>query len=174
MTDDQIKQMANRFLMWKLPEHFQPDAGIKFEPSYSEEPMRSRHWPIGTNLFGADQAEEMVRHMLEGIEETRTTASHADELAKRDALLWEARDELARYAGIDGNLTSREVVMGILDRIAALIAKPDPLLEAAQAVAVAQAKAMGVELKGYAIEQEWADNMRAELRKRGIELGTKP
>lgn len=61
--------MANRFLMWKLPEHFSPDAGVSFKPSYPDEPMRSRHWPVGTNLLCATQAEEMVRHMLEGLPE---------------------------------------------------------------------------------------------------------
>lgn len=31
MTEDQIKHMVNRFLQWKLPEHFRPDAGISFK-----------------------------------------------------------------------------------------------------------------------------------------------
>jgi hypothetical protein len=29
MTDEQIKHMVNRFLGWRLPENFQPDAGIR-------------------------------------------------------------------------------------------------------------------------------------------------
>lgn len=74
MTDEQIKRMVNRFLGWKLPEDFHPDAGIKFEPEYNVEynaarglpPSRSE--PIGTNLFTAIQAEQMVRYMLEGID----------------------------------------------------------------------------------------------------------
>jgi hypothetical protein len=32
MTDEQIKQMAERFLGWKLPESWHPDGGIKFQP----------------------------------------------------------------------------------------------------------------------------------------------
>lgn len=67
MTEDQIKHMANRFLGWKLPADFSPDAGIAFKPSYSEEPMRSQCWPVGTNVFNAIQAEAMVRHMIEGL-----------------------------------------------------------------------------------------------------------
>jgi len=67
MTEDQIKHMAQRFLMWKLPEHFAPDNGISFKPPFPEEPMRSRHWPVGTNLLDANQAEAMVRHMIEGL-----------------------------------------------------------------------------------------------------------
>jgi len=65
ITDDQIKHMANRFLAWKLPETFSPDNGISFKPPFPDEPMRSRHWPIGTNLLIATEAEAMVRHMIE-------------------------------------------------------------------------------------------------------------
>lgn len=71
MTDEQIKYMASRFLMWRLPETFHPDNGISFTPPFSEEPMRSRHWPVGTNLIGADDAEAMVRHMAEGMPEPK-------------------------------------------------------------------------------------------------------
>lgn len=67
MTDEQIKHMVQRFLAWKLPDAFRPDNGISFTPPFPEEPMRSRHWPSGTNLFDATQAETMVRHMIEGM-----------------------------------------------------------------------------------------------------------
>ncbi len=70
MTEEQIKQMAERFLAWKLPEDFNPDGGIKFEPYFNVEwnakqglPPQ-RHEPTGTNLFNYTQAVEMVRHML--------------------------------------------------------------------------------------------------------------
>lgn len=62
----QIKQMAQRFLGWKLPPDFNPDAGISFRPEFNEHtahPMR--HEPIGTNLFSATQAEVMVRYMAD-------------------------------------------------------------------------------------------------------------
>jgi len=32
MTDEQIKHMAERFLCWKLPEDFHPDAGLDCTP----------------------------------------------------------------------------------------------------------------------------------------------
>ena len=68
-TDDAwIKYMVDRFLSWKLPEHFNPDGGISFKRTYNEhlsEP--SKHEPIGTNLFSAEQAEAMVRHMIKGM-----------------------------------------------------------------------------------------------------------
>lgn len=67
MTDEQIKQMVERFLQWRLPENFNPDNGISFKSPFSDEPMRSRHWPVGTNLLDYSQAEAMVRHMIEGM-----------------------------------------------------------------------------------------------------------
>jgi len=58
MTDEQIKQMVNRFLSWKLPEDFIPDGGIKYE-----KPNDPRFQPTGTNLLTATQAEEMIRYI---------------------------------------------------------------------------------------------------------------
>ena len=76
MTDDQIKHMTNRFLMWKLPENFNPDGGISFKPTFNDSPEAMKmlgitepmkHNPSGTNLLGYTEAEAMVRHMLEGL-----------------------------------------------------------------------------------------------------------
>lgn len=69
MTDEQIKRMVSRFLAWKLPDEFRPDAGISFKPTFNEHtahPMR--HEPCGTNLLDARQAEAMVRFITDGIE----------------------------------------------------------------------------------------------------------
>jgi len=68
MTDEQIKHMVDRFLSWKLPESFNPDAGISFKKTFNEHtahPMK--HEPSGTNLFDATQADAMVRHMIDGL-----------------------------------------------------------------------------------------------------------
>jgi hypothetical protein len=68
MTEDQIKHMANRFLGWKLPSNFSPDAGISFKAEFNEStayPMK--HEPSGTNLFDATQADAMVRYMIDGM-----------------------------------------------------------------------------------------------------------
>jgi hypothetical protein len=68
MTEEQIKHMVDRFLGWRLPDNFQPDAGISFKALYNEHsayPMK--HQPVGTNLFDAGQAAAMVRHMIEGL-----------------------------------------------------------------------------------------------------------
>ena len=72
-TEGQIKYMVNRFLQWKLPKDFHPDAGIGFNPFFNVEYMASqgkppmRHEPVGTNLFDATQADAMVRFMIEGL-----------------------------------------------------------------------------------------------------------
>ncbi|QIG76671.1 hypothetical protein EVC28_047 [Rhizobium phage RHph_I1_23] len=69
MTKDQIKHMVDRFLGWKLPENFRPDAGISFKAEYNENtPFPMKHEPSGTNLLDAVQAEAMVRHMVDGLQ----------------------------------------------------------------------------------------------------------
>ena len=68
VSGDMVKHMVSRFLNWKLPENFAPDAGICFEPTFNKgTPYEMKHTPTGTNLFNATQAEAMVRYMLEGI-----------------------------------------------------------------------------------------------------------
>ena len=62
-TDDLVDKMVDRFLCWKLPGDFEPDAGIVFRPVF-EYDRDDYRWPIGTNLLNAGQAKEMVRHIL--------------------------------------------------------------------------------------------------------------
>lgn len=70
ITKEQIDKMVDRFLGWRLPDDFCPDAGITFEPEYNTEYMAvrgklpCRHEPTGTNLLTADQARSMVLHMI--------------------------------------------------------------------------------------------------------------
>jgi hypothetical protein len=69
MTEQQIQTMVNRFLCWKLPADFAPDAGITFKPlANADSPveLQYKHEPIGTNLFTADQAKAMFEHVLQG------------------------------------------------------------------------------------------------------------
>lgn len=68
MTEDQIKYMVDRFLGWKLPEAFNPDNGISFEPIAGKDgPYPFQREPSGTNLFDATQADAMVRAMINGM-----------------------------------------------------------------------------------------------------------
>lgn len=60
MTD--IKKVVDRFLCWPLPRDFSPDCYISFDRANATNPHM---WPIGTNLFTADQAREMFEHCLQ-------------------------------------------------------------------------------------------------------------
>lgn len=51
-----IKKATSRFLGWKLPDTFNPDGGISYD---------HRGDVIGTHLFTAQEAELMVRYILE-------------------------------------------------------------------------------------------------------------
>lgn len=66
ISDAQIKGMVDRFLGWRLPKPWSPDNGISYQrPNYAHAPA-DHDWPTGTNLFSAEQATAMVRHMIEG------------------------------------------------------------------------------------------------------------
>jgi len=71
ITDEQLKNMVDAFLGWRLPLDFNPDAGISFEPEFNVEYMAKqgkppmRHTPTGTNLFDADQARAMIKYIVE-------------------------------------------------------------------------------------------------------------
>jgi hypothetical protein len=59
-----IKQAVDKFLAWKLPRGFAPDAGITFNLMSNEGFDLPQCWPIGTNLFTANQASAMLEHCL--------------------------------------------------------------------------------------------------------------
>jgi hypothetical protein len=59
-----INTLVNRFLGWKLPATFGPDAGISFKPYHPNQTPDSGLWPIGTNLLTASEAREMLEHVL--------------------------------------------------------------------------------------------------------------
>jgi hypothetical protein len=58
-----VDAVVDRFLCWKLPEDFNPDGGVSFSPSKRLTPD-DLSWPVGTNLFTADQAKQMFLHCL--------------------------------------------------------------------------------------------------------------
>jgi hypothetical protein len=61
IEDDRRRRMANRFLMWRLPETFGPDCFVRFD---REKAKANQSWPVGTNLLTADEARAMIDHML--------------------------------------------------------------------------------------------------------------
>lgn len=84
MTDEQIEHMVQRFLQWRLPDPWHPDNGVSFKPPFPDEPMKSRHWPIGTNLFDHTQATEMVKRMIEGLPAARRLRQPATDAGPSD------------------------------------------------------------------------------------------
>ena len=73
--DNLIDRMVDKFLSMPMPRNFSPDGGgIKFDRTYSlgmgsailERKFQGPHWPIGTNLFDAEQARELFSILLEG------------------------------------------------------------------------------------------------------------
>ena len=59
--EDRINQAVDRFLGWKLPADFSPDAGVSFKPNGEHGTVM---WPIGTNILSADQARQMFECCL--------------------------------------------------------------------------------------------------------------
>lgn len=83
LSEAQIKYMVDRFLCWRLPENFRPDAGISFKAAFNENtPHPMKHEPSGTNLFDAMQADAMVRNMIEGMEDAADGAAAEAALAE--------------------------------------------------------------------------------------------
>lgn len=69
LSDAQIKTMVERFLGWKLPENFNPDGGISFEPLGNKETIHEfKREPSGTNLLDYEQAKAMVIYMTDGMD----------------------------------------------------------------------------------------------------------
>jgi hypothetical protein len=58
ISENQIRDMTERFLRWKLPSDFNPDNGISAKrPNYAP----TVAWePVGTNLLTYAQAYEMI------------------------------------------------------------------------------------------------------------------
>lgn len=66
VDEDGFEKMINRFLTWKLPKDFSPDCGIQFTPPAKDAP--DHFGPVGTNLFTAEQAKQMLFYALYGKE----------------------------------------------------------------------------------------------------------
>lgn len=69
-----IEHMVNRFLAWKLPADFSPDAGIGFKPYHPQQTPDNPMWPTGTNLLTAEQARAMFEYVLEGAKQPQAEA----------------------------------------------------------------------------------------------------
>jgi len=61
MNHDQLNAAVDRFLQWKLPEDFFPDCHVSIDRARAQYPG---NWPVGTNLFTAEQARAMLQYVL--------------------------------------------------------------------------------------------------------------
>lgn len=96
-----IKQMVSRFLGWKLPDDFSPDAGISF--AKLKNPKIDMQ-PVGTNLFTATQAEAMIRYLTDGLIAQHTKSAVAAaldaELEFMEGKFKADEDEMLRIAKV--------------------------------------------------------------------------
>ena len=106
-----VEEMVNRFLGWSLPEDFNPDCGIRFEPVNPFDGHRFK--PIGTNLFSATQAKAMVEYML-------STQPRAEVEASEGMTLAELRQELRVPDGMTYLMQLHPWVAEYIDRLEAL------------------------------------------------------
>jgi len=105
ILEEVLKIAVDRFLGWKLPKDFQPDGGISFKSGVCE--------TIGTHLFTAQQANEMLKYVLEEALTTKITQALAEERSKA----WEG--EAVKQAYIQGKSQAiaeerERVVKGLL------------------------------------------------------------
>lgn len=63
-----LDSMVDRFLCWPLPRTFGPDCGISFDGRQDDEWNKNKTWPVGTNLFTADEARAMFEHCAGDLE----------------------------------------------------------------------------------------------------------
>ena len=111
MSDEQIKYMRDRFLGWTLPYDLNPDGGISYKRS--ESAIKYNHpGPAGTNFLNAEQAEAMVRYMIDGMHVAAPQLTRQQALAavnRYNAAIWhpeqsnykEAADALLRELGVE-------------------------------------------------------------------------
>jgi hypothetical protein len=62
-----IDEMVDRFLSWRLPNRFSPDNYISFDRERAErmrDDTNGLSWPMGTNLLTADEAKQMLKHVI--------------------------------------------------------------------------------------------------------------
>jgi len=81
-----VGAMVDRFLSWPLPKDFAPDCWISFRHTPDARGYAPT-WPIGTNLFTADQAKAMFEYVLAGkaLEAARAQEPDAARAAEGDA-----------------------------------------------------------------------------------------
>ncbi len=78
-----LDEAVSKFLCWRLPRDFHPDGGISL--TYPPESADGHWWPTGTNLFTAEQARNMLEHVV------------GERIAEQDATIAALREQLAGW-----------------------------------------------------------------------------
>lgn len=91
---DELQELVNRFLAWKLPTDFYPDCHIHFDREKAEK-WGPQLWPSGTNLLNADQARAMLEHVTEPLR-TQFADTERDNANLRTVMI-AAAEELATH-----------------------------------------------------------------------------
>ncbi len=60
MVKTVLQRLVDRFLGWKIPGTFGPDCYVSFDKDTA---LKNNSWPIGTNLFTAEEAKEMIQYL---------------------------------------------------------------------------------------------------------------
>lgn len=126
LTDEQIKHMVDRFLGWELPrDTFNPDCGISFDKEpFNVGPTHTLvHEPRGTNLLDAQQADTMVRYMIEGMLEEKKSGVVADLRAIHSVLDAGLGDSDVTHIESDEELRERHPFQWAAERLAGVIQK---------------------------------------------------
>ena len=131
-----VTEAVNKFLGWKLPANFYPDHAIVFHKDKCEFD-RVGGWPIGTNLFTADQAKAMFEHCLQNTRADLVKPIQAEpdgyciHVAEHDSRYYvddldEACDDLTNHAAVATAIYSADTVRALqLEAIRKTLAKCD-------------------------------------------------
>lgn len=85
-----IDGMVDRFLGWPLPKTFRPDCGISFDGRKDDEWNKNKTWPVGTNLFNAEEARAMFEYVLAGSSAALATPTASCEAPADERAAFEA------------------------------------------------------------------------------------
>jgi hypothetical protein len=166
---EQMDAIVTRFLGWKLPLTFSPDAGISFTPTgymmSRDESFAKGWWPIGTNLLTADEARAMLEHVLDVTFIPDWSMLQATQASLREhmALARGLRDALQKIADMDP-AGQRADDLGMASRVARTALKalgPSPTIpEADQAEAEADADIAAGRVKNFNSASEAVEHLR--------------
>lgn len=122
-----IEHMVNRFLAWKLPADFSPDAGIGFKPYHPQQTPDNPMWPTGTNLLTAEQARGMFEYVLEGAQQPRQRPKLTPEdIAAEDAAggVFAAGALVAQQPQYEAGDIASAAAQGFRDGVASVAQQP--------------------------------------------------